>query len=125
MVYRIRMGVPEMAARWTDRTTRQQQGALEKPEEKFFKNLVKALNFLSQNPRHNSLASHEIDELTRKYGIKIWQSYLENQTPAAGRIFWVYGPERQDITILAVEPHPEDQKRGGYTRIHLSRMPPQ
>lgn len=117
------MGVPEMEAWWDDLATRHQLGTLDKQEAKFFKKLVKALNFLSQNPRHNSLASHEIDELTRKYGIKIWQSYLENQTPAAGRIFWAYGPERQDITVLAVESHPEDQKRGAYSRLQLSKMP--
>jgi hypothetical protein len=78
---------------------------------------------LEVNPRHNSLESHEIDVLTRRYGIKVWQSYLENQTPAAGRIFWAYGPGKGEITILAVEPHPEDQKRGGYDRIQLSALP--
>jgi hypothetical protein len=27
------------------------------------------------------------------------------------------------ITILAIEPHPEDQKRGAYQRIKLSAFP--
>ena len=57
-------------------------------EEKFFRKLVKTLGYLSQNPRHSGLASHEIDSLTRKHGFKIFQSYLENHTPAAGRLFW-------------------------------------
>jgi hypothetical protein len=77
MPFTIRMGVPEMEAFWNGLTTRSQQGKLGKDEEKFFKKLVKALNFLSQNPRHNSLASHEITDLTRKHGFKIFQSYLE------------------------------------------------
>ncbi len=96
---------------------------MDKKEEKFFKKLVKALGYLAENPRHNSLASHEIDDLTRKYGFKIFQSYLENHTPAAGRVFWAYGPDKQDITVLAIEPHPEDQKRGAYQRIKLSALP--
>lgn len=123
MAFRIRMGLPEMEAFWNALSTRQQQGGLDKGEKKFFKKLVKALTFLSQNPRHPGLASHEIDDLTRKYGLKVFQSYLENRTPAAGRLFWAYGPEPGDITVLAVEPHPEDQKRGAYQRIKLSRLP--
>lgn len=124
MAFNIRMGLPEMEALWRDLSARKQQGALGKEEEKFFKKLVKTLGYLSENPRHNSLASHEIDDLTRKYGFKIFQSYLENNTPAAGRIFWAYGPGKGDIILLAIEPHPEDQKRGAYQRIKLSGLPP-
>src|SRR5271169_6890340 len=85
MAFNIRMGLPEMEALWNDISTRKQQGKLDRDEEKFFKKLVKALGYLSENPRHNSLASHEIDDLTRKYGFKIFQSYLENNTPSAGQ----------------------------------------
>ena len=123
MPFKIRMGVPEMEALWNDLSARNQSGELEARERKFFKKFLKALGYLSENPRHNSLASHEIDELTRKYGIKVFQSYLESNTPAAGRIFWAYGPDKGDITILAVEPHPEAQKRGAYQRIKLASMP--
>lgn len=122
--FRIRMGVPEMEAMWNDLSTRYEQGLLSKDQHRFFKRLVKALGYLQVNPRHNSLQSHEIDALTRRYGMKVWQSYLENQTPAAGRIFWTYGPGRPEITILAVEPHPEDQKHGAYDRIRLGALPP-
>jgi hypothetical protein len=123
MAFNIRMGQPEMKTLWLDFSTRKQQGKLDKDEEKFFKKLVKALGFLSANPKHNSLASHEISDLSRRYGIKIFQSYLENKTPGAGRLFWAYGPEQGDITVLAVEPHPEDKKRGAYERIKLSAVP--
>src|SRR6266404_2743782 len=124
MAFRVRMGAPEMEALWNDLSTRKQAGKLGKAEEKFFKNLVKALGYLSENPRHNSLRSHEIEELTRRYGINIFQSYLENKTPSAGRMFWAYGPDKGDITILAIEPHPEDRKRGAYQRIKLAAVPP-
>jgi hypothetical protein len=123
MAFRIRMGVPEMEAFWNDISLRKRAGKRGKAEEKFFKKWVKALGYLSVNPRHNSLASHEIEDLTRKHGVKIFQSYLENRTPAAGRMFWAYGPDKGDITILAVEPHPEDEKRGAYGRIKLASLP--
>ncbi len=123
MAFKIHMGLPEMAALWDDLSARRVAGALDKDEEAFFKKLVKALGYLEQNPRHNSLASHEIDDLTRKHGFKVFQSYLENATPAAGRLFWAYGPDKGDITVLAVEPHPESQKRGAYQRIKLSALP--
>jgi len=123
VAFRIRMGVPEMEAYWNDLSIRKLASKLDKDEEKFFKKLVKTLRFLGQNPRHPGLESHEIDDLTRKHGIKIFQSYLENNTPAAGRLFWAYGPEPGDITVLAIEPHPEDQKRGAYQRIKLSNLP--
>ena len=106
-----------------DLSTRSLQGKLDKDEQRFFKKLVKALGYLSADPKHNSLASHEINDLTRKYGVKIFQSYLENNTPGAGRLFWAYGPDKGDITVLAIEPNPEDKKRGAYERIKLSSLP--
>ena len=117
------MGQPEMESHWLDLSERHKQGILDKDEEKLFRKLVKTLGYLSIDPRHNSLVSHEISDLSRKHGIKIFQSYLENNTPGAGRIFWAYGPDKGDITILALEAHPEDKKRGAYERIKLSSIP--
>ena len=120
MPFNIRMGLPEMAAFWRDFSSRKSQGKLDKDEEKFFKKLVKALGCLAANPRHKSPVSHEIDDLTRKYGLKIFQSYLENNTPSVRRVFWTCGPDKGDISVLAIEPHLEDQKRDAYQRIKLS-----
>jgi hypothetical protein len=117
------MGIPEMAAVWSDLSTRKLQGRLDGNEEKFFKKLLKALVFLGNNPQHPGLQTHEIDILTEKYGFKVFEAYLENNIAAAGRVFWAYGPDRGDITILGVEPHPDD-KRSSYSRIRLSRLPP-
>jgi len=122
-MYTVRMGVPEMEALWNDLTARAEQGKLSRSENALFKKLVKALVYLRDNPRHPSLCSHDIDELSNRYGFKVWQSYLENRKPAAGRLFWAYGPDRKEITILGIEPHPEDKKRGAYTRIKLSDLP--
>lgn len=94
-------------------------------DKKLFKKLIKTFKYLSCNPKHNSLYSHEIFPLSQRYGIKVWQSYLENNSPSAGRIYWVYGPEKNQITIIGLEPHPEDKKSKGYDRIILSSLPKQ
>jgi hypothetical protein len=101
----------------------QAAGQIGQRRRKVLQEAGQSLGYLAENPRHNSLASHEIDDLTRKYGFRIFQSYLENNTPSAGRMFWAYGPDKRDITVLAIEPHPEDQKRGAYQRIKLSSLP--
>jgi hypothetical protein len=117
------MGLPEMAAMWSDLSTRKLQGKLDRNEEKLFKKLVKVLGYLGDNPRHHSLQTHEIDALTNKFGFKVFEAYLENNTPSAGRVFWAYGPDKCDITILGVEPHPDD-KQGSYLRLKLSGLLP-
>ncbi|MDA3811173.1 MAG: hypothetical protein PF518_12695 [Spirochaetaceae bacterium] len=122
MPFSIRMGIPEMEFFWKDLTDRADNNKLNKSDQKLFKKLVKSFNFLSQNPRHPGLSSHEISDLSRRYGMKVWESYLENNTPSAGRIFWVYGPDQNDITIIGIEPHPEDKKRGGYDKVKLSNL---
>ena len=124
MDYTLRMGLPEMDALWADLTKRYDQELLTRLEAQFFKKLVKTFGLLRDNPRHPSLQTHDIDPLTRRYGFKVWQSYLENNKPAAGRLFWAYGPGQREITILGIEPHPEDKKRGAYDRIRLSELPP-
>lgn len=43
------------------------RGQLNAIEDQFFKKFVKALRLLSDNPRHNSLNSHEIPPLTEKF----------------------------------------------------------
>lgn len=117
------MGEPEMLALWNDLLQRGRRKELSGDEIEFFDKWSKSVGLLSANPRHPGLRTHEIDDLSRKFGIKVWQSYLENRTSGARRIFWAYGPNKQQITILAVERHPESRKRNAYERIKLSRFP--
>ena len=35
-------------------------------------------------------------------------------------MYWVYESDQKDIMIIALEPHPEDEKNGAYDRINLS-----
>jgi len=130
MAFTIRMGIPQMEEYWQDLRYKNSQNQLSKEESKTFKKLVKAFYFLSIDPKHNGLNSHEIDELsermTKTVGkkTKVFQSYLENNTPAAGRFYWCYAPQKEQITIIGIEPHPEDSKRAGYKKVSLSNLPP-
>lgn len=120
-MYEIHMGIPEMKEFWESLRDKVKAGKANKKEEKLYKQVGKAMYLLSQNPRYPGLQSHEITSLSSRYGMKVWESYLENNTPAAGRIFWVYGPSQGDITIIGLEPHPND-KANAYKKITLSQM---
>lgn len=74
--------------------------------EKRLKAVRKALAYLEKDPRHPSLHTHEYTSLTRTFRRKVFEAYAENQTAAAYRIFWCYGPESGIITILAITSHP-------------------
>ena len=117
------MGVPEMDALWADLTDKFENKILRGEDKSLFDKLKKAFDHLRHNPRHPGLKTHDIEPLSKRYGFKVWQSYLENRKPAAGRIYWTYGPGRNEITILGIEPHPEDRKRNAYSRIKLSDIP--
>jgi hypothetical protein len=66
----------------------------------------KTIQFLSQNPRHPGLQTHEFTSLKGPKGEKVFEAYAEQSTPAAYRIFWHYGPGNKEITIIAITPHP-------------------
>ena len=122
MSYAIRMGIPEMDELWNTLKTKHRDGTISKKDEDLYNKWGNALKKLSSNPMYPSLKSHEITELSRRYGMKVWQSYLENKTSGARRMYWVYGPGQQEITIIGLEPHPEDAKNGSYDRIKLSDL---
>jgi hypothetical protein len=69
------------------------------------KQLKKALGNLSRNPQHPGLNSHPIDAFEAIYKVKVFTSYVQNNTPQAHRILWTYGPKARQITLLAVIPH--------------------
>ena len=121
MQYEIHLGIPEMHEQWQNLNRKHGDGTATKKEEKLRKQMGKAMYLLSQDPRYPGLRSHEIPPLSARYGVKVWESYLENDTPGAGRIFWVYGPNKGDITIIGLEPHPDD-KSNAYKKITLSSM---
>ena len=106
MKFIIRMGVPEMEALWIRLQTEYRAGTISKTDAQLYKKWGKVLSLLSENPKHPSLKTHEIAALTDRYGERVWQSYLENKTSRAMRMYWVYGPDQHSITIIGLEPHP-------------------
>ena len=90
-------------------TASDQYDKLEASQSKQFKAADKALEFLSKNPRHASLNSHKFDSLKGRgpVGCDIWESYAENNTPDAYRIFWHYGLGAGKITVVSIVPHPK------------------
>ena len=122
MGYTIRMGIPEMLVLWTELQTKHRNGTIGKKDDELYKKWGNALKKLATDPFYPSLQTHEISQLSKRYGMKVWQSYLENKTSGARRMFWVYGPNKQEITIIGLEPHPEDAKNGAYDRITLSDL---
>ena len=73
---------------------------------KRLKAVRKALGLLETNPRHPGLNTHKFRSLKGPGGEEIFEVYAENKTPAAWRIFWYYGPNKKQITIIAITPHP-------------------
>lgn len=79
---------------------------LEKTDPKKHKKVLKTLGLMETNMRHPSLETHKFDSLSGPKGEKVFEAYVENKTPAAFRVFWYYGPNAKEITILAITPHP-------------------
>ena len=77
-------------------------------QEGLFKQVHKTIQTLQQNPRHPGLQTHEYDSLQHPYDKtkKVFEAYAQNKTPGAYRVFWFYGPKQEEITILAITPHP-------------------
>ena len=78
------------------------------------KQVHKVLGYLEVNPDVNSLNTHPYESLSKRYGLKVFESYIQQHTPGAYRIFWHYGPDETNrkgkripiITILDITSHP-------------------
>mgnify|MGYP000237279487 CR=1 FL=1 len=76
--------------------------------EGLYKQVLKTLDSLEKNPRHPGLQTHPYSSLNHPYdrSQKVFEAYIQNRTPGAYRIFWCYGPEKNEITIIAITPNP-------------------
>lgn len=80
---------------------------LHKPSKKaVLKAVDKALSYMATNLRHPSLNTHEFHGMKGPDGEKVFESYVQNRTPGAYRLFWYYGPGKARMTVLAITPHP-------------------
>src|SRR4030043_1088812 len=73
---------------------------------KILKAVRKTLGLLETNLRHPSLQTHKFTSLKGPNGEKVFEAYVQQKTPGAYRVFWYYGPDRNQITIVAITPHP-------------------
>lgn len=71
-----------------------------------FKAVGKALAYMNANLRHPSLKTHKFDGIQSPFGGDVFESCAQNKTPGAYRVFWTYGPNKAEITVLAITPHP-------------------
>ncbi len=122
MPFHVVKGRPHVAALWESLRTGAVNGTLSADQRLLAKKLNKTLQLLESDPRYPGLRSHEIEALTRRVGARVFESYVENNTPAAGRLFWMFGPSRGYITVIGIEPHPGQGKRA-YERVLLSMLP--
>lgn len=91
--------------------TREASGQLDRLEAdpasaKRLKAVRKTVGLMETNLRHPSLNTHKFSSLSGPNGEDVFESYAENKTPAAFRVFWHYGPSRGQITVIAITPHP-------------------
>lgn len=115
------MGIPEMEELWLDLQTQFKAETLDHERKELYIKWGKALKLLAIDPQYPGLNSHTIKELTVRYGMTVWQSYLENSRRGRPkRMFWVYGPSSGEITIIGLEPHP---KKNTYKNVGLSKLP--
>lgn len=72
------------------------------------KQIKKSLGYLQLNPKHPSLNTHYYDSIDHPWDNKekVFEAYAQNNTPSAYRIFWCYGPNKKQITIIAITAHP-------------------
>lgn len=78
----------------------------DKSKKGILKQVNKVLGFMETNLKHPSLNTHKFDDMPSPFGGDVFESYAQNKTPGAYRIFWVYGPNQKEITIITITPHP-------------------
>lgn len=94
----------EISLRNRERKTKQKTSKTEG----LFKQIVKCATLLAENPHHPGLHTHEYHSLEHPYSNegKVFEAYVQNKTSGAYRLFWCYGPAKEEITVIAITPHP-------------------
>ncbi len=99
--------MPVFEIHWTSQAEKQflalkNQGLTDK-----FIKISKTLEILAQHgPRYRSLHSHKYESIKGPNGEDVWESYVENKTASAWRIWWIYGPNPNAITLIMIGKHP-------------------
>ena len=101
------MSTPQFTLKFTAEAQKQlAELGKNKADAKRLKAVRKTLGLMQTDLRHPGLKTHEYKTLTDTLGQKVFEAYAENKTPAAFRVFWYYGPNKGEITVVAIIPHP-------------------
>jgi len=98
----------EAAAHQAAGTRAQKDESKSSSQEGLFKQVRKTVLLLAQNPRHPGLQTHAYHTIANPFDPKgkVFEAYAQHHTPGAYRVFWCYGPGKDQMTILAITPHP-------------------
>lgn len=77
----------------------------DKSKKGLLKQIRRVLGFMETNLRHPSLNTHKFREISCKLG-DVFETYAQNNTPGAYRVFWAYGPAKRELYIIDITPHP-------------------
>lgn len=78
---------------------------LDKSKKGLLKQIRKVLGFMETDLKHPSLNTHKFSGLWCNLG-DVFETYAQNKTPGAYRVFWAYGPGKGELYIIAITPHP-------------------
>lgn len=81
--------------------------ALEKKDKPKHRKVLKTLGLIESNPRHPGLQTHKFKSLSGPNGEEVFEAYVEQDIPAAWRVFWYYRSGRATIRILTIARHPD------------------
>lgn len=71
-----------------------------------YKRVKKSLKFLQeQGPNYPGLATKTLTGVFSASNEPLRQSRLENHTPGAWRMTWIYGPGEGEITVQSIHKH--------------------
>jgi hypothetical protein len=100
------VSAPPFALSYTDEATKVIDDLRSPQYASKLKKVRKALKLLQDiGPRHPGLNSHPYQSVPGPNGETLWESYVENKTPSAWRVWWIYGPASDEITIVTLGPH--------------------
>ncbi len=71
-----------------------------------FNAVNKIIEFLSINPNHVSLHTQKYHTARGANNETVFESYVQQSTPGAYRIFWHYGPQPSTISVISIIKHP-------------------
>lgn len=70
-----------------------------------FKKAKRAIRIMREaGPKHPSFCTHKMQHLKGPGGAIIWNSYIENRTPQAWRMYWVRCDDGS-LQIVSLGPH--------------------